>query len=160
MRALYAAFFTSAGLRMPYAQEISEQNKALLVFLLDQSYSMEEPLGNSHEAKKDVLTQAVNSWLENLVVRLTGSEGVRDWIDVGVIGYGTDIMGEPVIQSPLGGELVGTSTTSPLPSSRNDCSRWSMRHGYAPKASGHRAARWLRFPHYERFPPATDVGYS
>jgi len=33
--------------RAPYSQEISRQNKALFLFLLDQSFSMEEPLGNS-----------------------------------------------------------------------------------------------------------------
>ncbi len=40
---------------MPYFQEINRQNKALFVFLLDQSLSMEEPTANSGERKIDAL---------------------------------------------------------------------------------------------------------
>lgn len=92
---------------MPYTQEISRENKALFVFLLDQSFSMEEPLGNSGKRKMDELALALNGWLQNMVIRATGSEGIKDWMDIGVIGYRTDMEANPIIESPLGGALAG-----------------------------------------------------
>ncbi|MFO0901522.1 MAG: vWA domain-containing protein [Pirellulales bacterium] len=92
---------------MPYSQEISRQNKALFVFLLDQSYSMEEPIANSERRKMDELATAINGWLQNMTIRATSSEGIRDWIDIGVIGYRTDQDANPIIESPLGGTLKG-----------------------------------------------------
>jgi hypothetical protein len=51
--------------RPPYSQEISRQNKACFLFLLDQSFSMEEPLGSSTLRKCDELATAINGWLQN-----------------------------------------------------------------------------------------------
>ena len=48
--------------RVPYSQEISRQNKACLLFLLDQSFSMEEPLGNSANRKCDELVAAIEAF--------------------------------------------------------------------------------------------------
>jgi hypothetical protein len=93
---------------MPYQQEISRQNKALFVFLLDQSYSMEEPMGGAPDQKKmDVLATTINGWLQNMVIRSTGGEGVRDYFDIGAIGYRTDMEANPIIESPFGGALAG-----------------------------------------------------
>lgn len=97
---------------MPYSQEISRQNKALFVFLLDQSYSMEDPIGNSPNRKKDELVTAINGWLQNMTIRATGGEGIRDYVDIGVIGYRTDADANPIIESPLGGALVGRELVS------------------------------------------------
>lgn len=91
---------------MPYSQEISRSNKALFVFLLDQSFSMEEPLGTSNSRKMDELVTAINGWLQNMVMRATGSEGIRDWMDIAVMGYRTDMEGNPVIESPLIGDAL------------------------------------------------------
>lgn len=97
---------------MPYSQEISRQNKALFVFLLDQSYSMEDPIGNSPNRKKDELVTAINGWLQNMTIRATGGEGIRDYVDIGVIGYRTDADANPIIDSPLGGALAGRELVS------------------------------------------------
>ena len=59
---------------MAYQREISRQNKACFLFLLDQSYSMEEPLGNSNRRKCDELVTAVNGWLHNMAIRAAGDE--------------------------------------------------------------------------------------
>ena len=72
--------------RLPYSQEISRQNKACFLFLLDQSFSMEEPLGNSANRKGDELVTAINGWLQNMAIRASGDEGIKDWMDVGVFG--------------------------------------------------------------------------
>ena len=90
---------------MPYKQEISRAYKALIVFLLDQSYSMEDPLGGSTNRKMDELCTAVNSWLNEMVIRVTGTEGLKDQMDVAMIGYRTDEQENAIIESPLTGDL-------------------------------------------------------
>jgi len=98
--------------RAPYSQEISRQNKACFLFLLDQSYSMEEPLGNSPRRKCDELVTALNGWLQNMAIRASGDEGIRDWMDVGVFGYRTDQQANPIIESTLQGPLAGRPVVS------------------------------------------------
>jgi len=98
--------------RAPYSQEISRQNKACFLFLLDQSYSMEEPLGNSTNRKCDELVTAINGWLQNMAIRASGDEGIKDWMDVGVFGYRTDQQANPIIQSALQGALAGRQLVS------------------------------------------------
>lgn len=88
-----------------YEREISRQNKALFLFLLDQSFSMEEPLGNSSNRKMDELVTAINGWIQNMAIRATGSEGIKDWMDIGVIGYRTDMEANPIIESAIAGPL-------------------------------------------------------
>ncbi len=98
--------------RAPYTQEISRQNKALFLFLLDQSFSMEEPLGNSANRKCDELVAAINGWLQNMAIRASGDEGIKDWMDVGVFGYRTDANASPIIESVLQGPLAGRGIVS------------------------------------------------
>lgn len=98
--------------RPPYSQEISRQNKACFLFLLDQSFSMEEPLGNSANRKCDELVTAINGWLQNMAIRASGDEGIKDWMDVGVFGYRTDRGANPIIQSALLGPLAGRTLVS------------------------------------------------
>ncbi|HUY34931.1 MAG TPA: vWA domain-containing protein [Pirellulales bacterium] len=97
---------------MAYTQEISRARKACFVFLLDQSYSMEEPLGNSTRRKCDELVTAINAWLQNMTIRASGDTGIRDWMDVGVIGYRTDDQGNPILESALQGPLAGRELVS------------------------------------------------
>lgn len=86
---------------MSYQQEISREHKALFVFLLDQSFSMEEPIANSNNRKMDELATALNALLENLVMTCTGESGIKDRMDVSVIGYRTDLDANAIIESPL-----------------------------------------------------------
>jgi len=95
-----------------YQQEISREHKAYFLFLLDQSYSMEEPIGGSTERKMDGLVTAINGWLQNMTIRATGSEGVKDWMDISVVGYRTDMEANPIIESPLAGALQGHMVAS------------------------------------------------
>ena len=92
---------------MPYQREISREHKACFLFLLDQSFSMDEPLGSSAQRKCDELAKAVNGWLYNMAIRASGDEGIRDWMDVGVIGYRTDQQANPIIEPALVGPLAG-----------------------------------------------------
>jgi hypothetical protein len=98
--------------RAPYSQEITRQNKACFLFLLDQSFSMEEPLGSSSNRKCDELVAAINGWLQNMAIRASGDEGIKDWMDVGVFGYRTDRAANPIIESALRGPLAGKTLVS------------------------------------------------
>jgi hypothetical protein len=100
------------GLTLPYQREISRDNKGCILFLLDQSYSMVEPLGGSPRRKCDELAKAVNAWLYNMSIRSSGDEGIRDYMDVGVIGYRTDQQVNPIIQPTLVGPLAGQQLVS------------------------------------------------
>lgn len=97
-----------------YSQEISRQTPACFLFLLDQSYSMIEPLGGNESVRKcDQLALAINGWLQNMIIRASGESGVKDWLEVGVIGYRTDDQGNPIIESCLRGE-IGDSWLQPI----------------------------------------------
>lgn len=96
---------------MAYSAEISRSNPSAFVFLIDQSGSMQEvmqptgvqPLerpvvvdgktytqGATGKTKAQVVADAINRLLTNLIIKCTKSEGVRDYFNVGVIGYGGD----------------------------------------------------------------------
>jgi uncharacterized protein YegL len=92
---------------MAYSMEISRQNKALFVFLLDQSFSMDDPLANSTNRKIDALTAAINAWLQNLSIACAKAEGFKDFFDICIIGYGTDEDQNPIIEPALIGPLAG-----------------------------------------------------
>jgi hypothetical protein len=81
--------------RAPYSQEISRQNKACFLFLLDQSFSMEEPLGSSANRKCDELVTAINGWLQNMAIRASGDQSAN-----------------PIIESALLGPLAGRTLVS------------------------------------------------
>ena len=67
---------------MAYSQEISRQHKALFIFLLDQSFSMEEPMANGTNRKADELALALNAWLQNMVVACSKAEGFKEFMDI------------------------------------------------------------------------------
>lgn len=91
---------------MPYSSEISRANKGLVLFLLDQSRSMEDFLGVSKSKKMEELAAAVNGILDELVQRCTtDEEGLKDYFDIGVIGYCTDKQANPEIESALNDKL-------------------------------------------------------
>ena len=92
---------------MPYTQEINRQRKALFVFLLDQSLSMDEPIANSGERKIEALCSAMNSWLQNLAIACSKAEGFKDWFDISIIGYGSDEQANPLIGPAMIGSLSG-----------------------------------------------------
>ncbi len=78
---------------MAYSAEISRVNPTCLLFLVDQSGSMSDQFGNSESSlsKADQVATIVNRFLQNLVVRCAKSEGIRDYFEVGVIGYGNSV---------------------------------------------------------------------
>lgn len=85
---------------MPYSAEISRTHPACVLILVDQSGSMAEPFAGMAEKKKcDGVADAVNRLIQNLVLKCAKADGVRDYFQVGVIGYGA------AVRSCLGGSL-------------------------------------------------------
>lgn len=108
---------------MAYTAEISRLHPTCLLFLIDQSASMEDPFGGEAAAgaegeraapddagpaggppansKAKSVSDAINRLLSTLVIRATKAEGVRHYFDVGVIGYGKAV--GPAFGGPLAG---------------------------------------------------------
>jgi hypothetical protein len=96
---------------MPYRAEISRTNPSLILLTIDQSGSMEDPFGSgpTGRSKADSLADALNRLLQNLVIKCTKSEGIRDYYHVGVIGYGETGVGPAFIGSLKGKDVVSIS---------------------------------------------------
>ncbi|WP_321912280.1 vWA domain-containing protein [Burkholderia cepacia] len=72
---------------MTYEAQISRTSPTAFLFVVDQSGSMSDKM-SSGRAKAEFVADALNRTFVNLVTRCTKSEGVRDYFDVGVLGYG------------------------------------------------------------------------
>ncbi len=95
---------------MPYSAEISRANPSCFLFLIDQSGSMEDPFGGGEVSRKkaDLVADAINRLLQNLVIKCAKEEGIRDYFHVGVIGYGDNV--GPALSGALAGkQLVSIS---------------------------------------------------
>jgi hypothetical protein len=72
-----------------YVAEISRTNPSCFVFLVDQSASMIDTIGDEVKVSKAVVVaDALNRLLTELAIRCAKEEGVRDYFHVAVIGYG------------------------------------------------------------------------
>jgi hypothetical protein len=93
---------------LPYCECVNRQRPACVLFLLDQSGSMEDPIGGTHppQRKCDALADAINRWLNNMIIRSSWSYGVTDLMHVGIVGYSTDEQGHPIVGSALQGALA------------------------------------------------------
>jgi hypothetical protein len=88
---------------LPYRQRIDRHNPGCLVFLIDQSASMSEPIGGSDISKAVAVAEQLNTLLYGLVQRCSKSqeELPRPYFAVAAIGYGTTDDGEQVLDSKL-----------------------------------------------------------
>jgi hypothetical protein len=86
-----------------YSAEISRSNPTCFLFLIDQSGSMEDEIGDGDVRlrKRDVVADALNRLLSELAIKCAKEEGVRDYFHVSVIGYGDKV------GPALGGLLAG-----------------------------------------------------
>lgn len=72
---------------MSHEAQISRTNPTAFLFVVDQSGSMSDRMSIG-KSKAEFVSDALNRTLMNLIGRCTKSEGVRDYFEVGVIGYG------------------------------------------------------------------------
>ncbi|MGV9414771.1 hypothetical protein ACWDOP_33130 [Nocardia sp. NPDC003693] len=88
-----------------YSAEINRRQPALLLLLIDQSYSMSEPWAQEEGSKADALAAGVNDLLGNAVLLCSkGNDRIYSYFEIGIIGYGTGV-------APA---LHGTSDTRPI----------------------------------------------
>ena len=125
---------------MAFSAEISRTNPTCLLFLVDQSESMDGPFGGQPGKKKsEGVADAINRLLQNLVLKCAKADGVRDYFHVGVIGYGEDV----------GPRLAGTTADQPLaPISAvaNNPLRLEQRKRMADDGAGGLVEQAFRFP--------------
>lgn len=100
---------------MTYSRRIDRLSPALIVMLVDQSESMTETMNEGSTTKAMAVADQINALIAELIIRSTKmkGEGPRPYFYVSVIGYSTDSLGEPVVESALRGsvELQAVSTT-------------------------------------------------
>lgn len=89
--------------------DITRYTPSCFCFILDQSSSMAEPFGERDGqqpvTKAEAVALAINNLLRNLILSCSKSDGIRNYFEVAVIGYGAEV--GPAWQGPLRGqELV------------------------------------------------------
>jgi hypothetical protein len=86
-----------------YSTRVDRERPACLVFLLDQSDSMRDPLAGSDRSRHQALADILNGLLYEVVLRCVKSpqEGPRPYFAVAVVGYQTDRQGQPIVGSAL-----------------------------------------------------------
>lgn len=146
---------------------IDRKRPGCLIFLLDQSSSMREPVpGEVAESKAQAVADAINELLHILVRRCTKDRGAppRHYYDIAVIGYGgrgvTPLLGGRVAGRPLAS--IGEVAAMPLRHDVRDNVRvpiWidPVATGGTPmcgalNAAGNIARGWVQ-EHRNSFPP-------
>ncbi|MBI3409296.1 MAG: VWA domain-containing protein [Planctomycetes bacterium] len=90
---------------MAYSAEITPENPTCLVFLLGQSQSMAEPFEGDQTIRKiDVVMDAMNRTLQELVVRCAKAEQVTNYYYISIIRYGGGV--EPAFSGALSGRVM------------------------------------------------------
>ena len=91
-----------------YAADISRNNPACFLFLIDQSGSMTQALaGQPGQRKMDGAADAVNRSLDAISQRCSQGLDIRDYFHIGILGYSTDAMGNAQMESILQGTSSG-----------------------------------------------------
>ena len=123
---------------MAYQADISRSNPGCFLFLLDQSGSMSDPFagGSNGHSKADELATIINRLLASLVIRCSKDEGVRNYFDVGVIGYGARVKSA----------LAGEQTILPISRLANEPLRVEDRVQKIPDGAGGLVEQTVKFP--------------
>ncbi len=136
---------------MSYTAEISRDNPSCFLFLIDQSRSMKDELsiGDETQQKANGVADSINRWLQELSIKCAKSEGVRDYYNVGVIGYGKTV--GPSFVGPIAGrELIPISEIADNPA------RLDERTKKIPDGAGGLVEQSIRIPVW--FDPVADGG--
>ena len=89
---------------MPHSMEINRNNPTCFLFVIDQSGSMDEEMDGG-AIKSHFVADVLNKTLAETIVRCSKADGVRDYFDIGVIGYGGEHMGS-AFKGPLGSKTL------------------------------------------------------
>lgn len=125
---------------MPYTAEISRANPSCFIFLIDQSGSMVDPIAGGEDKRKcDSVADAINRLLHNLIIKCARGEGVRNFYDVCVIGYGA------TVAPGFSGALAGRDLV-PLSEVANSPARVEERVKQVDDGSGGMIDQKVKFP--------------
>lgn len=125
---------------MPYSAEINRAKPTLFFFLVDQSGSMDDPWGiDGAKRKCDAVADAINRLLSTLVLRCAKGEDVRDYFQVGVLGYGG------AVRTGFGGVLQGRQYL-PISEVADNPLRVEQRTRKEDDGAGGLIERTIRFP--------------
>jgi hypothetical protein len=105
---------------MPYSAEISRVHPGCFLFLIDQSGSMQDPIPDgTGQRKSEVVATALNRLLQELSLRCAREEGIRDYFNVSVLGYGASV--GPTLSGTLSGrDIVKLSEIANAPARIED----------------------------------------
>lgn len=134
---------------MTYSAEISRDNPTCLLFVIDQSGSMDEKMA-TNKSKATFVADVLNKTIYTLVTNCTKSDGVRNYFDIGVIGYGGSGIGPG-----LGGQLSGR-IISPITDVANSPLRVEDRTQLQDNGAGDVLERRIKFPVW--FDPTSSGG--
>lgn len=93
---------------MTYERRVDRHNPSCLVFMIDQSASMEDPIAGEPRSRASVVADQLNGLIYELIQRCTKSlsEPPRPYFAVSVIGYRTDPAGTTIVGPMLKGALA------------------------------------------------------
>ena len=132
---------------MTYVAPITRVNPTCAMIVIDQSGSMGDAWGYAGgesdgaqaETKSEVLATITNNYLSGIVLKCTMGEEVRDYLHVGVIGYGERV--GAALSGPLAGQdLVPLSMVADNPTRIED------RTKTIPDGAGGLVEQQVRFP--------------
>ncbi len=100
-----------------YHQAISSAHPGAVVLLVDQSGAMGEPFPASSSSKARVVADALNRLLMNVVIAGLRDSGIRNYLNVGVIGYGETVRSvfQGALEQAGGAELVSITQLAEHP---------------------------------------------
>ncbi|NJM86327.1 MAG: VWA domain-containing protein [Hydrococcus sp. RU_2_2] len=135
---------------MSYSAEISRNNPTAFLFAIDRSGSMSETTPEGFP-KAQMLSDVMNRLFSELILKCTKAEGVRNYFEIGVIGYDS-VAG---ITNPLPGELVG-NWLNPVSLFETNPLRLEERVKKIPDGAGGVLETSIRFPVW--FDPVSQGG--
>lgn len=113
-----------------YKKAITKQHRSAVIFCLDCSTSMQEyvEFNGRQMSKAEIVAMITNIMIDELYIRSSRYNRIRDYFDIAVIGYG----GEEIVNM-LGGERIEFSSISDLekrhPSVREYCFEQRLESG-------------------------------
>ena len=98
---------------MSHSKDISRSNPGCIIFLVDHSNSMLDPIAGSSRSKAEAVATGLNRFfLEMITSCERGEDKPRNYFDVGGFSYTTDNQGNPIVESIFQGPLAGQDLVS------------------------------------------------
>lgn len=71
-----------------YSAEINRNNPALILFLIDCSFSMSQKYGSTKLSKGQYLARITNDSIDQIILSCEKGDEIRAYFEIGVLGYG------------------------------------------------------------------------